>query len=91
MSETKFATKKDANNAGWYSRRHETNGARMEARAVYGTRAERRMRRQVSAQARDHVCSLMHPQARLMSLDSRPGNSTKERAKLKEAISNGEA
>lgn len=37
---------------GWHSRRHETNQAHMEARSQYGTRQERKRRRQISALAR---------------------------------------
>lgn len=77
-----FASRKEAQDARWFSRRHQTNEANAEARERYGTRKARRQRRQDSAQAREHVRSLMHPHAKLALLDGRPGNSTKERARL---------
>lgn len=63
-------------------------GAGGEARNK-GIAAARRERKREGAQARQHVTALMHPQARLALLDNRPGNSTRERARLTAQIEKG--
>lgn len=44
-----YATRVEAKEAGWYSRRHRYDQAHQEARERYGTRAQRKRRRQERA------------------------------------------
>lgn len=64
-------------------------GPNYDGRRNKGISAARRQERRDQAQARQHVYDLMHPQARLAACDARPGNSTKERARLERMIEKG--
>ena len=54
-----------------------------------GKLRERRAERAARAQARQHVRDMIHPQAQLAAIEGRPGNSSRERARLMKQIEKG--